>query len=90
MPDHKKARHSLIEEVFETALFNCRFLVLLAVLGSMLAAIMMFVKGSIELVQAAIAFLPSVGNFQPTHADDRQPCPAHIAARWPKKDLAPF
>ena len=27
-------KHSLIEEVFETVLFNCRFLVLLAVLGS--------------------------------------------------------
>ena len=42
MSDSKKKKHSLIEEVFETVLFNCRFLVLLAVLGSLLAAIMVF------------------------------------------------
>src|ERR1019366_197885 len=49
MSDSEK-KHGLIEEVFETALFNCRFLVLLAVLGSLPAAIMMFVKGTLELI----------------------------------------
>ena len=70
MSDSKR-KHSLIEEVFETALFNCRFLVLLAVLGSLLAAIMIFLKGAIELVQAAHAFLPSLTAFQLTPADDK-------------------
>lgn len=65
-------KHSLIEEVFETVLFNCRFLVLLAVLGSMLAAIIIFLKGAIELVQAANAFIPSMSHFQPTSEDDKQ------------------
>jgi uncharacterized membrane protein YqhA len=65
-------KHSLIEEVFETVLFNCRFLVLLAVLGSMLAAIMIFLKGAVELVQAANAFIPSMSQFHLTHEDDKQ------------------
>src|ERR1017187_7580157 len=71
MSDSKK-KHSLIEEVFETVLFNCRFLVLLAVLGSLLAAIMVFLKGAIELVQAANAFVPSMTQFHVTNADDKQ------------------
>jgi uncharacterized membrane protein YqhA len=71
MSDSKK-KHSLIEEVFETVLFNCRFLVLLAVLGSLLAAVMIFLKGVVELVQAANAFIPSMSQFQVTHADDKQ------------------
>ena len=70
MSDSEK-KHSLIEEVFETVLFNCRFLVLLAVLGSLLAAVMVFLKGAIELVQAANAFIPSI-SLQVTHADDKQ------------------
>src|ERR1035437_4952041 len=71
MSDLEK-KHGLIEEVFETALFNCRFLVLLAVLGSLLAAIMMFLKGTIEIIQAVNAIIPSLLQFQPTHADDKQ------------------
>lgn len=71
MSDSEK-KHRLIEEVFEAALFNCRFLVLLAVLGSLLAAIMLFLKGAIEVVQAANAFIPTMLQFQPTHADDKQ------------------
>jgi uncharacterized membrane protein YqhA len=70
MSDLEK-KHSLIEEVFETVLFNCRFLVLLAVLGSLLAAVMVFLKGAIELIQAANAFIPSI-SLQVTHADDKQ------------------
>ena len=31
--------HGLLEEVFESALYNCRFLVLFAVLGSVVASI---------------------------------------------------
>src|ERR1035438_5657687 len=71
MSDSKK-KHSLIEEVFETVLFNCRFLVLLAVLGSLLAAVMIFLKGATELVQAANAFIPSMSHFQVTQADNKQ------------------
>jgi uncharacterized membrane protein YqhA len=69
---NSKKKHGLIEEVFETALFNCRFLALLAVLGSLLAAIMIFLKGIVELGQAATAFIPSMWQFQATHADDKQ------------------
>ena len=71
MADSKR-KHSLIEEVFETVLFNCRFLILLAVLGSLLAAVMVLLKGAFELVQAANAFIPSMSQFRLTHADDKQ------------------
>jgi uncharacterized membrane protein YqhA len=64
--------HSLVEEIFEGALFNCRFLVLLAVLGSLFAAVMMFLKGAIELIQAANAFLPTLTHFQINHSDDKE------------------
>ena len=72
MSNSKKKKHSLIEEVFETILFNFRFLVLLAVLGSMPAAIMIFLKGAVELVQAANAILLFMSQFHMTHEDDKQ------------------
>jgi uncharacterized protein (TIGR00645 family) len=71
MPQSDEANRGLLEKVFEATLFNCRFLALLAVLGSLLAAVMMFLKGCIEIVQAAKAFYPVVLNFQPSTTDDK-------------------
>jgi uncharacterized membrane protein YqhA len=74
MPEDKSNKHWLytrIEAIFETAFFNCRFLTLLAVLGSLLAAIMMFLKGCVEIVQAARAFYPVLLSFQPSQSDDK-------------------
>jgi hypothetical protein len=71
MSSAKGQRHGLLEEIFETTLFNCRFLALVAVLGSLLAAVMMFLKGWIEIVQAAKAFYPVLLNFAPSPTDDK-------------------
>ncbi|MFH1035394.1 MAG: YqhA family protein [Pseudomonadota bacterium] len=71
MSPRRDKRHSLLEEAFETTLFNCRFLTLLAVLGSLLAAMMMFLKGCIEIAQAGRAFYPVLLSFQPSNADDK-------------------
>jgi len=66
-------KHGWVEEIFETALFNCRFLVLLPVLGILAASIVMFFKGCIEVVQGIRAFWVVFGpsSFQPTPQDDK-------------------
>jgi len=63
--------HGTIEEVFETILFQSRFMVLLAVLGSLVTAFILFVKGCIEVIQTVYALLPDLHNFRPTSADDK-------------------
>ncbi|MDR1810562.1 MAG: YqhA family protein [Prevotella sp.] len=45
-----------VENVFETFLFNCRFITILAVLGSLLASVVMFVNGTLEVVSGFVAF----------------------------------
>lgn len=70
MNREKVAEHGLVEEVFETALFSCRFLVLIPVVGILAASIVMFFKGCIEVVQGVIAFW-TLMSFQPTSLDDK-------------------
>ncbi len=41
---HSSDKHSLVEEVFEGALYNCRFLALFAVLGSLVVAAILFLS----------------------------------------------
>lgn len=62
--------HGVIEEVFETILFNSRFLVLVAVIGVLVASIVMFVKGCIEIVQGVRSFWPALLALQPNSRDD--------------------
>lgn len=61
-----------IEEAFEAALFQSRFLVLFAVLGSLMAALMMFLKGCIEIIQTGSVLAPQLLHFQQTFTDDKQ------------------
>jgi uncharacterized membrane protein YqhA len=63
--------HGKVEEVFETVLFQSRFLVLFAVLGSLVAALMMFLKGCTEVIQTANALWPQLSHFRQTSADDK-------------------
>ena len=65
------AEHGAIEEIFETILFQSRFMVLLAVLGSLVAAFCLFIKGCIEVIQTVNALIPDIRNFHPTPADDK-------------------
>jgi len=71
MSREKDPEHSWVEEVFETALFSCRFLVLVPVLGILIASIVMFFKGCIEVVQGVRAFRVGFLSFQPTPIDDK-------------------
>ena len=64
-------KHSLVGEIFESALFSCRFLVLLAVIGSLVAAAVLFLKGCYEIVQGVRGFRHMITNFSPNSADDK-------------------
>ena len=62
--------HGKVEEYFETVLFQSRFLVLIPVLGILIAAIVMFVKGSIEIAQGINAFFDKFSGLRATSLDD--------------------
>ena len=70
MSSDKDNAHGWVEEAFETALFSCRFLVLVPVLGILAASIVMFFKGCVEVVQGVRAF-QIAASFQPTQLDDK-------------------
>jgi uncharacterized membrane protein YqhA len=63
--------HSQLEEMFETVLFQCRFLALFAVIGSMVASLVLFLKGSLEICQGVMGLVHAVSYFVPTSADDK-------------------
>jgi len=52
-----KPSQSSIEVLFETFLFNSRIVVIFAVLGSLVASILMFLKGALQIAQATMAFV---------------------------------
>ena len=62
--------HGKLEEIFESFLFNCRFLVFFAVFGLLAASFVMFLKGGVEVVQGVNGFF-SMAHFAPTSADDK-------------------
>lgn len=70
MTQQQERVHGLLEETFETALFSCRFLVMVPVLGILVASIVMFFKGCVEVVQGVRAFLGAGMSFKPTPLDD--------------------
>jgi len=55
----------IIEEIFETFLFSSRLVTLLAVLGSLVSAFVMFVKGTLQIVDGLYIFCGQVKNFHP-------------------------
>jgi uncharacterized membrane protein YqhA len=69
-----------VEEIFESALYNCRFLVLFAVIGSAVASLTLFLRGTIEIIQGVNSFLDILNHFQPTPADDKNVILAFIPA----------
>lgn len=80
MTNKSDHQHGLVEEVFESILFSCRFLVLSAVLGILASSIVMFLKGCIEVVQGVQAFRIGFMGFQPTSLDDKNVILAFIPA----------
>jgi uncharacterized protein (TIGR00645 family) len=69
MKKHSLAK--LTEEIFESILFSCRFLALFAVIGSVVAALVLFVNGSLEIVQGVEGLVHAANYFVPTDADDK-------------------
>jgi uncharacterized membrane protein YqhA len=65
----EKPPQSALESVFETILFNFRLIVLLAVLGSLVASLLMFVRGALQIVDAGISFVehPMPGHGEGGH-----------------------
>jgi uncharacterized membrane protein YqhA len=60
-----------IERLFETILFQSRLIVVLAVVGSLLASVLMFVKGTIDIGRAAWEYVqhPLSGHGEVGHED---------------------
>jgi uncharacterized membrane protein YqhA len=69
-----------LEEWFETFLFNMRFATLLAVLGSLASAVVMFIKGTLQIVNALYIFFGQVRSFSPGHEEGPDSLVAHLVA----------
>jgi uncharacterized membrane protein YqhA len=52
-------KHNIFESVFETFLFNSRFITMFAVAGSLVASITLFVNGTLQVVHGVIVFCES-------------------------------
>ncbi len=59
-----------IENPFESALFQSRFLVLIPVVGILIASAVMFIKGSLEVAQGVVGFFDKFTGFHPNPSDD--------------------
>jgi uncharacterized membrane protein YqhA len=55
----------ILEEVFETILFNSRLVTILAVLGALASAVVMFIKGTMQIVHGVYVFYGQMTNFRP-------------------------
>jgi uncharacterized membrane protein YqhA len=73
-------KRSSIEEYFERSLFGSRFMILVAVLGSLFAAAVMFYKGCQEIVQGVNTFYPIMFQFKGSASDDNTIIMAFIPA----------
>lgn len=61
-----------IERVFEYTLFNFRFIVITAVLGSLVSSVIMFIKGTLLIAEGGIFFMEQLNNFgkvEPHHVE---------------------
>jgi uncharacterized membrane protein YqhA len=75
-----ETHHGWLEEGFETALFSSRLLVLIPVIGILIASIIMFARGTIEIIQGILAFKSGYLGIHPTPIDDKNVILAFIPA----------
>jgi uncharacterized membrane protein YqhA len=71
---------NLIEEIFETLLFNSRFVVILAVLGALVSSFVMFIKGSMQIVNGVVVFYAQIGHFKPGEEHGSDTLVAHFVS----------
>ena len=57
-----KKANTVIESIFETFLFNSRFVAILAVLGSLLASVVLFVKSTAEVLHGVVGFSSKINS----------------------------
>jgi len=55
-----KKTNNIIEIIFETFLFNSRFIAILAVLGSLIASVVLFIKSTIEVFFGVVNFTSEI------------------------------
>ena len=61
----------IVENLFESFLFNSRFLVLFAVLGALFSSAIMFIKGTMKITDTAIIFWGQItGTRDAAHSSD--------------------
>ncbi|NTV01349.1 MAG: YqhA family protein [Chlorobiaceae bacterium] len=58
-----------IENTFESLLFNMRFIVLTPVLGAMVASVIMYIKGTLLIVDGTRIFLEQLNNLGKVETD---------------------
>lgn len=54
-----------LENIFESFLFNSRFITLLAVLGALFSSLTVFIKGTMQIVNGIVVFYQQAMNFHP-------------------------
>ncbi|MDR0827865.1 MAG: YqhA family protein [Desulfovibrio sp.] len=59
----RKRLLAILEELFETFLFNSRLFTILAVLGSLASSLAMFVKGTLNILKGLMIFYGQIVNF---------------------------
>lgn len=65
-----KSSPNWLESIFETLLFNSRIIVILAVIGSLVSSVLMFVHGALQIYQAAVEFVHHPMPDHNSHADE--------------------
>ncbi len=58
-----KEEPNVIERIFEVMLFNARFVTIIAVIGSFVASVVMFIKGTLQVVKGAYVFWGQLTHF---------------------------
>ena len=61
---NKNKIENIIESVFETLLFNTRFIVITAVLGSLVASVIMFVQGTLLVSNGLSVFVEQLNSAE--------------------------
>ena len=70
----------LLEEVFETILFNSRIMTILAVVGALISSFVMFIKGTLQIINGICIFYDQVKNFHPGAEHGPDTLVAHFVA----------
>jgi uncharacterized membrane protein YqhA len=65
-----KKTQAWIENAFETTLFSLRFFTLIAVIGSAVAAVIMFIQGSLLVLSGVFLFAEELAHFSPAVAHE--------------------